>query len=55
MVEFFKHLFGCCGESHPTLFYLLGIAPLLIMVRCKLNTFFKSIKIILGTFLKRHN
>jgi hypothetical protein len=33
MVEIIKHLFGCCGEAHPSIFYIFLAVPL----------FFKSI------------
>lgn len=31
MVEAIKHLLGCCGEGHPSLLYLLGMTPLIVM------------------------
>lgn len=31
MIEIFKHLFGFCGEGHPTLIILLGATPLVIL------------------------
>ena len=31
MVEFVKHLLGCCGEGHPSLLYLLGVTPIIAM------------------------
>lgn len=31
MVEAVKHLLGCCGEGHPSLLYLLGVTPLIVM------------------------
>lgn len=33
MVEAIKHLLGCCGESHPSLFYLLGITPVVLVLK----------------------
>ena len=31
MVEALRHMLGCCGEGHPSLLYLLGITPLVVM------------------------
>ena len=25
MIDFFKHVFGLCGESHPNIFTLIGM------------------------------
>ncbi len=53
MVEFFKHLFGCCGESHPSLLYLTGIMPFLLILRFKIAKGYKLITLSLKKFLGR--
>lgn len=30
MIEVFKHIFGFCGEGHPSLLCTMGILPILI-------------------------
>ena len=30
MIELFKHIFGFCGEGHPSLLCILGVWPILL-------------------------
>lgn len=47
MVEIFRHLFGVCGDGHPSLLYLLGVTPALIYLRNRISIFFRNIRLIL--------
>lgn len=31
MEEIFKHMFGLCGDNHPSVLYLLGLSPLIFL------------------------
>lgn len=50
MLEFFRHLFGLCGEGHPSILYGLGIIPFLGMIKRYFVNAFSSVK----NRLKRH-
>jgi len=49
MIEILRHAFGLCGDSHPTIFYLLGAAPVLFM-----SGYFKSILKFLFVLVKNY-
>lgn len=49
MVELFKHLFGLCGDGHPSILCLLGITPFIVCIKNYFNSTILSLK----TFLKR--
>lgn len=53
MVEFIKHITGCCGEGHPSLLVLLGIPAFFIMMRNQIKNVFKVFKIIVKSCLER--
>lgn len=40
MVEFLKHTFGFCGESHPNLLSIAGLTSLLYMCRIYISMYF---------------
>jgi hypothetical protein len=52
MVETISHMFGCCGENHPSLLYLLGVTPFIIM-RSYVVRFWRLITLYLKSCLKR--
>jgi hypothetical protein len=39
MIEFFKHTFGLCGETHPSLLSIAGISSLLYMCRIYISMY----------------
>jgi hypothetical protein len=47
MIEFIKHIFGFCGEGHPSLIYLLGSGPLIAI-----GIYFKQIYFYLSIMVK---
>jgi len=50
MVEFVRHLFGCCGEPHPSIFYLFLAVPLFFK-----NTFimcYKGVVLVVKSYIK---
>ena len=53
MVEFTKHLFGFCGEGHPSLLYLLGIPTVLLLIRNYISKTYKLFMIVVKNCLKR--
>ena len=53
MVEFIKHLFGCCGEPHPSLLYFFGGLPIVVMLKWQIVKVWKIFTLIVKTCLKR--
>ena len=44
MIEFFKHLFGICGDGHPSLFCALGLTPIIIYCKGYFRVFILNLK-----------
>lgn len=49
MIEFFKHLFGFCGDGHPNIVYLLGLTPFVFIIKTYFNLTISGVR----KFLKR--
>lgn len=45
MVEAIKHVFGCCGESHTNVFYLLVSLPLLVVIKYQIIMVMMNVKL----------
>lgn len=43
MLEAIKHLFGICGEGHPSILYGLGILPIILGFRGKITSYLKTL------------
>jgi len=52
MVEFIRHMFGFCGEGHPSIFYLLGITPAIWFIKGYFINLYRKIRLILKSCLK---
>lgn len=48
MGELLNHLFGTCGDGHPSILYSLGIVPALLVFKDKIILCVKSFLIHLG-------
>ena len=55
MVETIKHVLGVCGEGHPNLFYLLGLTPLLVLVRTHIYRWFTICRLVVKNYLRLPN
>jgi hypothetical protein len=53
MVEIFKHAFGLCGDSHPSLLTLAGFTSLLYLCKTYINMFWLMCTNFIKTFLER--
>lgn len=51
MVEMLRHMFGCCGEGHPSILYLLGITPALWFIKGYIISFWFKTKTIVKNCL----
>lgn len=50
MVEVLKHLFGCCGEAHPSIIYMFLATPLFFkktFVMC-----YKGVVLVVKSYIK---
>jgi hypothetical protein len=50
MIEFFKHLFGLCGEGHPSLLCALGLTPIIIAIKGYVGNTILNLKNLLKRF-----
>lgn len=50
-MEFFRHLFGLCGEAHPSAIYYLGLPTVVIGFRGVIKNFILGLRIRLKQFL----
>lgn len=55
MIEVFKHIFGFCGEGHPSLICMLGIGPILLIFKTYILTIGSMISVSIKNGLKRIN
>ena len=53
MVEFIRHITGCCGEGHPSLLYIIGVPTFLILVKSYIIKTYKLFMLIVKSCLKR--
>lgn len=53
MVEFIRHITGCCGEGHPSLLYILGIPTFFLLVRAYIVKAYRMFILIVKSCLKR--
>lgn len=51
-------MLGCCGESHPSIFYLMGLTPFMIFLRYQINVVYRgtilSLKSLTSRVLRYH-
>jgi hypothetical protein len=50
-MEFIRHLFGLCGEAHPSAIYYLGLPTVVIGFRVVIKNFILGLRIRLKQFL----
>jgi len=50
-MEILSHLFGTCGENHPSLSYMLGLGNLVLYI----SIFWNWIRLLIKNMLKRLN
>ena len=50
MIEIIRHMFGLCGENHPSILYLLGVTPFVNHIKILWYQFTSYVK----NVLKRH-
>jgi hypothetical protein len=43
MIEIIRHMFGLCGEGHPSLLCMLGLGPVFFMMKSYVSLFFSKI------------
>ena len=53
MFEAIKHIFGVCGDGHPSLMYLFGLTPIFIWCKNTVRVYYTSIILTVKTLLKR--
>jgi hypothetical protein len=51
MVEFIRHLFGFCGDGHPSLLMLFTVTPFIVFKNYVVS-FFKMLILILKNHLR---
>lgn len=51
MVEFIRHLFGICGDSHPNLLMFFTITPFIVF-KNYVVAFFRIIVLFLKNYLR---
>ena len=55
MVEILRHMFGLCGEGHPSIWYLLGITPALFFLRTYFMGVWRGVKTVAKSYLRRQS
>lgn len=53
MVEIIKHLFGFCGEGHPSLLCLLGLTPFIYVLKGYILRAYRMFKLIVKSCLRQ--
>ena len=48
-MEFFRHLFGLCGEAHPSAIYYLGLPTVVIGFRGVIKNFILGLRLTQGS------
>lgn len=43
MVEVIKHIFGLCGDGHPSIIYGIGFIPVLLHFRNTVTSYVKTL------------
>ena len=40
MIEALKHFFGLCGDGHPSLLYMCGLAPFFLLFKSTIKLYY---------------
>lgn len=41
MLDFIRHLFGVCGDGHPSILFGFGLMPILLAFRVRITLYVK--------------
>lgn len=53
-MDFISHLFGLCGEGHPSALYLLGAVPFFTYIKSKIHLCWLKITSYLKKMVKNY-